>query len=549
MGGALGLQAQGGGVPTIQLAIPRWRSGGQGLSADLDLTAALDLAPAKGLTLAVRGLARQGQGGDFQFRPVGCAHVTAKAIVTEAEQLQATLVDLCAPASGILLSAGPKGFGLEARFDRLSTDVVQAGVRITDAKGSLSLSGDETGLTGGDVQLQTAAVSDQAKARRFEALGLQGRGRLTQGVWRGEAAARTLKGHQALAQITLRHVLASGHGEARIETSDLAFAKGGLQPRDLTPLAAFIADAEGRAQFEGRFDWTDRGMTSSGLLQTDGLDYRSAFGPVRKVRTRLVFDSLSPLTTLPGQSLGVERVDSTPPVGLIATVFGLTPERLILQSGSAAVAGGQVRIEGLSLPLDPAKAFAGTLIVDGVDLGALLAASPLASQIKMTAIVDGSLPFTSGPEGFRFRSGQVKARGAGRLSIARTALTGVQTADARAPGAPAAAVPTNAIQDFAYQAMENMAFDVLEASVASRDGGRLGMVFHVKGRNDPVKDVPSRIALFDLLRGKAFDKPIALPKGTPVDLTLDTSINFDEIMALMMQTFDRSQSRSAPVQP
>ncbi len=35
----------------------------------------------------------------------------------------------------------------------------------------------------------------------------------------------------------------------------------------------------------------------------------------------------------------------------------------------------------------------------------------------------------------------------------------------------------------------------------------------------------------DLARGTAFNKHIRLPKGTPVDLTLDTSLNFDDLMA------------------
>jgi hypothetical protein len=57
------------------------------------------------------------------------------------------------------------------------------------------------------------------------------------------------------------------------------------------------------------------------------------------------------------------------------------------------------------------------------------------------------------------------------------------------------------------------------------------MVFHLKGRHDPPKSVPTTVAVTDLVRGTAFDKPIALPKGTPVDLTLDTSLNFDQLLA------------------
>jgi hypothetical protein len=61
--------------------------------------------------------------------------------------------------------------------------------------------------------------------------------------------------------------------------------------------------------------------------------------------------------------------------------------------------------------------------------------------------------------------------------------------------------------------------------------GRLGLLLHIKGRNEPVMQVAeTRVGVVDLLRGRAFDKPLPLPKGTPIDLTLDTSLNLDELL-------------------
>jgi hypothetical protein len=70
----------------------------------------------------------------------------------------------------------------------------------------------------------------------------------------------------------------------------------------------------------------------------------------------------------------------------------------------------------------------------------------------------------------------------------------------------------------------------------------------VRGRHDPPRAEQARIGLLDLLRGRAFDKRIPLPKGTPVNLTLDTSLNFDELMATYMELNRRSGERSEPVQ-
>jgi hypothetical protein len=199
-------------------------------------------------------------------------------------------------------------------------------------------------------------------------------------------------------------------------------------------------------------------------------------------------------------------------------------------------------------------------VLDGVDLGQILAASPLADQVKITAIVDGTLPFELKNGAIQISGGQMAARGAGRLSIARTALSGLQTGNTSGSGSVTAGASTplggNAIQDFAYQAMENLAFDSLNARIDSLPAARLGLVFHIKGRNDPEKDVPSKIALRDLVAGRAFDKPIALPKGTPIDLTLDTSLNFGDLIKAAQQAFERrakddasSTHRSVPVQP
>ncbi|MFN3229873.1 MAG: hypothetical protein ACK41P_08490, partial [Asticcacaulis sp.] len=35
---------------------------------------------------------------------------------------------------------------------------------------------------------------------------------------------------------------------------------------------------------------------------------------------------------------------------------------------------------------------------------------------------------------------------------------------------------------------------------------------------------------FDVLGGRFLDKPMALPSDTGVDLTLDTSVNFDDLL-------------------
>src|SRR5262249_16177632 len=111
----------------------------------------------------------------------------------------------------------------------------------------------------------------------------------------------------------------------------------------------------------------------------------------------------------------------------------------------------------------------------------------------------------------------VESVGPGRLAISRSVWT-------------KGASVTVGVQDFAYQALENLSFETLSAQIDSVNNGRLQILFHVKGKNDPTKAGKSQEARLDQVEGHALEKPVALPKGTPIELTLDTSLNFDELL-------------------
>jgi len=122
----------------------------------------------------------------------------------------------------------------------------------------------------------------------------------------------------------------------------------------------------------------------------------------------------------------------------------------------------------------------------------------------------------------------------GRLSTRREALTGMTSSGGEpvAPGQaqPAEAAPPNAFSDFAYQAMENLAFESLTAEINSLPEGRLGVLFHIKGQNDPPKRQVLRVGISELINRSFLNKPQPLPSGTKVDLTLDTSLNLDQLL-------------------
>jgi hypothetical protein len=343
-----------------------------------------------------------------------------------------------------------------------------------------------------------------------------------------------------LASVAIKHAAESGAGEAVINARELSFAPNVLQPADISPsLAAFGSQIRGNADFSGRFSWSDAGVTSEGRLVIPGIDLQSPLGAARQVKTELNFTSLLPVALRPSQTITAERVDVLVPLEQVSATFTYTPEAVRIENASAVVAQGRATLDPMTYSLAPGATSQGTIRLQNIALAQLLNVAGLTDRITADARIDGVVPFTTGPDGARFANGRVAATAPGRMSIKREALTGaVGTGDGQAP--------PNAVQDFAYQALENLSFDRLEGAVNSQPMGRLGVQLHIVGRNDPQQAAEPRVRVLDLLRGRAFDRPLPLPKGTPIDLTLDTSVNLDELLESYL---NRRGGAGAPAMP
>jgi hypothetical protein len=225
--------------------------------------------------------------------------------------------------------------------------------------------------------------------------------------------------------------------------------------------------------------------------------------------------------------------------------FELVDNLLKVEGGEATVGGGRVRAETLEIPLTPGAPTRGVLYVEGVQLHDVVEASPFGDKVDLDAKVSGRVPFEIVGEKVRISGGELKADQPGRISIDRAALTGVQ-ADSATP-LPAEANPNDTFTDFAYQAMENLAFDTLEVSVNSGEDGRLNSIFRIVGRHDPPQKQRIRLTLMDLIQKRFLGRKLPLPSGTGVNLTLDTSLNLDDLIADWGE-YQRTKN-SAPVQP
>jgi len=482
------------------------------------------------------GMSLQMSGDRMQLDLATCADVNFDAFVNGGtDQVRDARGRLCAVPNRPVLVSQPTGWQLEARVTDAVARLVAGDARVSDGAARMQLSGDAVAIRSGTITLDRANLVDLQPMPRFQPISAGGALQVMGDNWTGDLTLSLRE--RRLASVALEHALNSGVGEAAITVRGLAFEPNMLQPADIAPfLSAFGTRIRGAVDFAGRFSWSKDGMASEGRLVVPGVDLQSPFGAARQLKTELVFTSLLPVALRPNQSVTVERVDLPVPLEQVSATFSYTPESFRLETATAGAAQGRAALDPITYSFAPDATSAGTLRLQNINVQTLVAAAGLADRMSVQARIDGTVPFTIGPDGVRFVDGRVAANAPGRLSIKREALTAsVGTTEGQAP--------PNAVQDFAYQALEYLAFERLEGVVNSRPMGRLGLLLHLVGANDPPQAAEARVGIVELLRGRAFDRPLPLPKGTPIDLTLDTSINLDELLESYL---DRGPVAAAP---
>jgi hypothetical protein len=440
------------------------------------------------------------------------------------------------------------GWTLTGEARKASADLPLATVHVENAEARLNFDGEGAPLKG--VATITAAdLSDRAPSLRFKPLTATGTASLDKGVWSGRFAVAGPKKAE-LGEATFTHTMATGMGTAHINAPRITFATDKLQPADLSPLLVALRRAEGSAALTGDIDWTRGAITSRGKLTVASLDFATPLGKAHTVKTEIALTSLLPPITAPGQGLTITRIDWTLPFSAVSVRFGFTPTTVQLDKADTDIAEGHASLGAITLSLaDPRVA--GAADIKGISLNSLVAASNLGSKVKLEGKVSGHIPFVIGPDGFRIANGHIAADGPGRLSInrslwtdgLRTGNTGVTSGGVLGDVVKNSTTETgtvNAVQDFAYQALENLSYEQLTAELNSIANGRLSVVFHIKGKSDPPKPQVAEVALTDIINGTALYKRIPLPSGTPIDLTLDTSLNFDELLKSYAEAWSKS---------
>ncbi len=527
----------GPGLPTARLALRNLVWTGGGFTSDAALAARFGFAMLRGADIAADG-ALSWQSGRYAFTPKTCARAALAAFHPGASDLARNIRAAICPLTGKPLITGEGAHWiLSGAAHDASADLPLANVHADHMAATLAFTGDGA-PQGGTATVTAAEISDRAPGPRFQPLAGSGAATLANGVWRGRFAVTGPK-NSPLGETSFLHTMASGIGSAHITAPNIAFAPDHLQPVDLSPFLVALRRAEGAVAFTGDIGWTRNTITSRGRLSVAALDFLTPLGKAHAVKTDIALSSLLPPITAPGQAIAIARIDWTLPFSAVDLLFAFSPAAIHLDKADTDIAQGHASLGALTVNLADPGHLAGAAQLNGIALSALVAASNLGSKVKLDGKISGRVPFILGPEGFRIAGGHVAADGPGRLSVDRALWVQGD-----------AALNSNAVQDFAYQALENLAFESLSAELNSVAGGRLQIVFHIKGRSDPPKPQVAEVAITDILNGTALYKPIPLPSGTPIDLTLDTSLNFDELLKSYAEAWSKTLNPvGAPAAP
>jgi len=507
---------RGGGLPNASAEIRNLVWSGGSLTAHARLNADFDYAMLRRAAMRGEGTLSW-QSGRYGFAPTSCVNIKLAAFRPGASDLARDIsTELCGTGAPLLTGEGAH-WRLTGQARQAQAFLPLANSQIDHADARLAFQGVGSDFRG-QATVSAGRVIDKTPPVRFKPMLGKGTAALANGVWRGQFAMASEK-NLPLGDVTFTHTMATGLGTAHINAPKLTFAIDKLQPEDISPLLAAFRRTEGAVDFQGDIGWTKDGLTSRGTLAINALDFLTPLGKAHAIKTRLDFISLLPPQTAPGQGLTISRIDWTLPFSAVDLRFSFSPTSIRVDALSSGWAEGSVSLMPFAVNLaDPGK-IAGTAVFQSISLQSLITASNLAGKVRLEGKVSSHIPFTMGPEGIRITNGSIAADGPGRLSVNRSVWTQGD-----------AAINSNAVQDFAYQALENLAFDSLSADLNSVANGRLQVVFHIKGKFDPPKPQTADVAVADILNGTALYKPIPLPSSTPVDLTLDTSLNFDELL-------------------
>ena len=211
--------------------------------------------------------------------------------------------------------------------------------------------------------------------------------------------------------VTIRHALSSGSGQAVLDVPGITFNEG-LQPEELTRLSeGVIALVVGTVRGRGEIDWNGEGkVTSTGSFSTANMDLAAPFGPVTGLSTTVNFTDLLGLETAPGQSATIASLNPGILVENGVIKYQLLPNQLVkVERGEWPFMGGRLILRETVLNFGRPSPKRLTFEVVGFDAKQFIDTFGF-QGIEITGTFDGVLPMIFDENGGRVVGGRLDAR-------------------------------------------------------------------------------------------------------------------------------------------
>lgn len=289
-----------------------------------------------------------------------------------------------------------------------------------------------------------------------------------------------INGDRRLATLTVHHDLKTGEGVADIDNPGLVFDKK-LDLYEITELARGVVDSvEGPVGLDLRATWNAEGITTGGhVILTDVNLNAIALGPVTGLSGNVAFNDLALLTTPPGQTLTIKRLNPGVVVenGVINFQM-LSADRIKMESAAWPFAGGTLSVDPQIVQIGD-KTFRMTLTLRGVDVARFLQQMEL-KDLTATGTVEGSFPLVFDEDG-----GAIEGKGTLHAAPGGGTITYTGSAGAGLVGAP----------QIAFEALRSFRYDDLVLELSGKLDGDLVTDIRFTGTNqEPVQVVTGPVA-------------------------------------------------------
>lgn len=253
-----------------------------------------------------------------------------------------------------------------------------------------------------------------------------------------------------VADTLLRLDITTLTGMAAVNSRDLTFAPGGLQPWRLSDrLRGVFTDARGDLVASARFDIEGGSIAGTADVTVSDFGFQTTrLGRVQGVNGQVSFSDIMALTTQAGQTISVDRLNPGVPLENGEITFQLVEgSEFKVESAAFPFAGGTLALSPLTWSL-AGEQQAIEVTANGIELSKLVEVLKL-PDTRATGTVSGSFPINVEGTDIFVRDARLKAdEQGGYISYQGTAADSAGAAD------PNAKMAFEALQDFDFTVLE-----------------------------------------------------------------------------------------------